>query len=126
MAELEAKLSQAQDQKAELEARCAQLEQAIQVSPIQPVPAASGQELEAYRRAQLVEREARQRTELMYYQANGVLNRATSRVEAASAQLTAMADQVSEQLTQLQIAVSSGKQALQDAASIMEAIRPNQ
>ena len=62
----------------------------------------------------------------MYYQANGVLNRATSRVEAASAQLTAMADQVSEQLTQLQIAVSSGKQALQDAASIMEAIRPNQ
>lgn len=35
-----------------------------------------------------------------------------------------MADQVVSQLTQLQAAVSSGKQALQEASSIMGTIRP--
>ena len=34
-------------------------------------------------------------------------------------------DQVMAQLTQLQMAVSSSKQALQDAASIMNTIKPN-
>ncbi len=82
-------------------------------------------DLEAYRRADKVERMARERSELIYHQANGVLTEATARVESAAQSLTRQADDAMAQLTQLQIAVSAGKQALQDAASIMSAIRPN-
>jgi len=46
-------------------------------------------------------------------------------VDGISADITEMADQVMSQLTQLQMSVSKSKQALQDAASIMNTIRPN-
>ena len=85
----------------------------------------AAEELEAYRRAERIEREAKERAELVYYQANGVLTEASAKVDAISADITDMADQVMQQLTQLQIAVSSSKQALQDASSIMGTIRPN-
>ena len=61
----------------------------------------------------------------MYFQANNVLTEASARVDGISSDITEMADKVMTQLTQLQVAVSSSKQALQDASSIMGAIRPN-
>ena len=61
----------------------------------------------------------------MYFQANSVLTEATAKVDGISADITEMADQVMTQLTQLQVAISSSKQALQDASSIMGTIRPN-
>ena len=85
----------------------------------------AAEELEAYRRAERIEREAKERAELVYYQANSVLTEASAKVDSISTDITDMADQVMLQLTQLQIAVSSSKQALQDAASIMGTIRPN-
>ena len=54
-----------------------------------------------------------------------MLTEATARVDSISSDITEMADKVMTQLTQLQVAVSSSKQALQDASSIMGAIRPN-
>lgn len=115
----------------EAQARCAELEQCLsEAQPVQPESAppvelpVSG-ELEAYRRAERIEREARDRAELVYFQANGVLSEATAKVDGIAAEITDMADHVMGQLTQLQVAVSSSKQALQDAASIMAAIRPN-
>ena len=90
-----------------------------------PAPAGTSAELEAYRRAERTEREARERAELVYYQANGVLTEATAKVDGIASDITEMADKVMEQLTQLQMAVSSSKQALQDAASIMNIIKPN-
>ena len=71
-------------------------------------------------------RAAREQAELIYHQANGVVAEATGKVEHISADVTALADRVAGQLTQLQMAVSSSKQVLQDAASLMRAIRPNQ
>ena len=117
-----------EQQLAAAQSRCAELEQAA-VQPAQPetglTPTASD-ELEAYRRAERIEREAKERSELVYYQANSVLTQTTAKVDSISADITQMADQVMRQLTQLQAAVSSGKQALQDASSIMGTIRPNQ
>ena len=54
-----------------------------------------------------------------------MLTEASAKVDGISADITQMADEVMSQLTQLQVAVSSSKQALQDASSIMGAIRPN-
>ena len=85
----------------------------------------AAEELEAYRRAERIEREAKERSELVYFQANGVLTEAAAKVDDVSAEITDMADQVMRQLTQLQMAVASSKQALQEAASIMNTIKPN-
>ncbi len=122
-AELTRQLQESEARNTRLEARCAELEQLPPVqSPEIPAPSA---ELEAYRRAERTEREARERAELVYYQANGVLTDASAKVDGIASEITDMADQVMGQLTQLQMAVSSSKQALQDAASIMNTIRPN-
>ncbi|MBP3684404.1 MAG: hypothetical protein J6J12_05520 [Oscillospiraceae bacterium] len=112
-------------------ARCAELEKQLSEQPAAPVveepvlSASAAEELEAYRRAERIEREAKERAELVYFQANGVLTEAAAKVDGISAQITDMADQVMTQLTQLQMAVSSSKQALQDASSIMNTIKPN-
>ena len=63
--------------------------------------------------------------ELIYYQANSVLTEATSRVDTVSREVMETADQIMAQLTKLQMMVSSGKQVLQEAASLMNIIRPN-
>lgn len=114
------------------QARCEELEQAAAQTPVEEAqpqePALSpkaSEELEAYRRAERIEREARERAELVYFQANSVLTEATAKVDGISSDITEMADKVMTQLTQLQVAVSSSKQALQDASSIMGTIRPN-
>lgn len=114
------------------QARCEELEQAAAQTPAEEAqpqePALSpraSEELEAYRRAERIEREARERAELVYFQANSVLTEATAKVDGISSDITEMADKVMTQLTQLQVAVSSSKQALQDASSIMGTIRPN-
>ena len=109
-----------------LEIRCKELEaQGEAAVPAETISALASEELEAYRRAERIEREARERSELVYFQANSVLTEAAAKVDTITTDVTDMADQVMRQLTQLQMAVSSSKQALQDAASIMGTIRPN-
>ena len=113
---------------AQLEAAEERLARQEEAAPEEPQPVATpdvSEELAAYRRAERIEREARERAELVYFQANGVLTEATAKVDSVAADITDMADHVMGQLTQLQMAVSASKQALQDAASIMNAIRPN-
>ena len=133
LAELTAQLEAEKNRCAELtgkleamEIRCQELEaQSETTTPAETISVLASEELEAYRRAERIEREARERSELVYFQANGVLTEASAKVDAISTDITDMADQVMSQLTQLQVAVSSSKQALQDAASIMGTIRPN-
>ena len=125
-AELTRQLEQSQSRCAELEQQLEQSHCAVPEQVQEPAlsPSAS-EELEAYRHAERIEREAKERAELVYFQANSVLTEASARVDGISSDITEMADKVMTQLTQLQVAVSSSKQALQDASSIMGAIRPN-
>ena len=109
-----------------LQLRCQELEtQTETVTPAETISVLASEELEAYRRAERIEREAKERSELVYYQANSVLTEAAAKVDTIASDVTDIADQVMRQLTQLQMAVSSSKQALQDASSIMNTIRPN-
>ena len=109
-----------------LQTRCQELESREETAaPAGNMSVLATEELEAYRRAERIEREARERSDLVYFQANGVLTEAAAKVDTIAADITDMADQVMRQLTQLQMAVSSSKQALQDASSIMGSIRPN-
>ena len=124
---LNARIAQLEEELAQALARCEELEN--RPAQQEPAPQAAAptvsEELEAYRRAERIEREARERAELVYFQANGVLTEAAAKVDGISGDITDMADQVMTQLTQLQMAVSKSKQALQDASSIMNTIRPN-
>lgn len=81
-------------------------------------------ELEAYRRAERVERQAKERSDAMYQRANSVLADATAKVDDTASQVAVIADQVTAQLQALQSAVSGSKAALKDAVTTLYAIRP--
>ena len=46
-------------------------------------------------------------------------------MDAASAEITQLADQILAQLTKMQMLVSSSKQVLQETSSMLNIIRPN-
>ena len=107
---------------AELEAVTAQRDEALaQQAQIQN---RSNEELEAYRRAERMERQAQERTQAMYQKANAIVADATVKVDEASMTISGIADQVAAQLAVLQEAVSGSKQALKDATASLYAIRP--
>lgn len=100
------------------QAKCAALEAQLAERP-HAAPAQTGDELEAYRRAEKAERLARERAAQIYAQANAVLADATLKVEAASDGMNAVAEQLARQLQKSQ-------QELRDAVSAMYAIRPEE
>ena len=80
--------------------------------------------VDLYRKSQQTERFAREQSELVYHQANGVLSQAQLQVNAASKELTAATEEAMGKITALQMAIAQSRQALEDAASLMQAIRP--
>ena len=103
------------------EATIAQLTKQLETAPAAGNAEA---ELEAYRRAERAERAAQDRADQITRQVNAALADATSRVDEAAAMVGRMADLVSGQLSEFQSAVTGSKQALQDAAATLYAIRP--
>lgn len=106
-----------QEQLAEAQARCAELEAQLAATPT--APAKTSDELEAYRRAERTERMAQERAAQIYAQANAVLADATLKVEAVSDGMNAVAQQIADQL-------QTSRQQLQEAVSAMYAIRPEE
>lgn len=118
--EMKAKLEAAEARIAELEATLAQQDRAV----LSDGASCTEQELEAYRRAERVERVAKERAEQIYAQANGVLAEATLKAESASAHIGAIADQVSNQLKEYQDSVLETKATFQEAVATLYAIKP--
>ena len=81
-------------------------------------------ELEAYRRAERVERTANERVRQLFDQANGALADATAKADDTACTITQMADQVCAQLVQLQSALTRGANTIRDSAAAMYAIAP--
>lgn len=118
--EMKAKLEAAEARIAELEETLAQQDRAV----LSDGASCTEQELEAYRRAERVERVAKERAEQIYAQANGVLAEATLKAESASAHIGAIADQVSNQLKEYQDSVMETKATFQEAVATLYAIKP--
>lgn len=112
----------------QLKAELANAREEIETLKTQQAEAAAvkvaAMELEAYRRAEQAERNAKAKAEQIYQQAVGTLAQATSQVDTAANQFRQVAEQVNDQLAQLQLAVDSSKNALLDAATTMYTIRP--
>lgn len=121
--ELQAQLEQAKADQAALQLELTQAQAQLEALAQQPQ---SDSELEAYRRAERVERIANERVTQLYHQANGALADATAKVDDTACQLNQLADSISAQLAQLQALLASGKNAMQDAAASMFGIRPIQ
>ena len=115
-----------------MEARCSGMEKELEEAQRKAEEAQSttqcgvAQELEAYRRAERMERQARERSEQIYRQTNSVLADATVQLEDATGGIFQLADQVMGQLEQLRSAVDRSKQALKNASDTIYAIRPQE
>lgn len=84
----------------------------------------AARELETFRRAERMERAARERSDLIYRQAVGALAEATTMVDGSAVEFGKISERVLADLTQLRDAVQSSHAALQAATSTMYAIRP--
>ena len=123
LAEQSARIRELFDSCNEKDAEIASLRE--QLAAAQQKPAVSPEaELEAYRRAERVERRAKERAELVYHKVNGTLADATVKVDDAANLISDLTEQAIQQLTALQNAVTDSKAALKDAASSMYALRP--
>ena len=119
---LETLLAEADELKARIQALEAENQQ---LRALKPAAASSTEaELEAYRRAERVERKAQERAELVYHRVNGTLADATCKVEDAAAMISGLTERVTAQLGELQNAVLGSRSALKDAADTMFALRP--
>ena len=123
--ELSQRCTDLEDSCKELEAHCKELEQKLNQSGSPAADSSlAGRELEAYRRAERAERDAKERADVIYHRTNGILADASTRVDSAATQVGAMADNVLAQLLQLQACITDSKKALQEASSIMYSLRP--
>ena len=119
--ELEEKLAAADEAKAHADEKL----QAV-VTQQKSFQARANEELEAYRRAERIERQAKERAEQLYQQSNGALAEASIRVEEAASQIGQLSDMVMAQIAQLQNAVCGTKQAMKEASQILYTIHPQE
>ncbi len=119
VAALKAEKEQLAAEKAELEEQLHALRQENETHK-----ARIADELEAYRRAERMERLANERAEQLCQQVNGVLADTTVKVENASNLVSDLSDRVMGQLMELQTAVTGTKQILRDATATLYTIRP--
>ena len=118
VAELEEALAAARQ---ELETVTAQRDEAIahQVEVVRHNEA----ELEAYRRAERMERQSKERIEFLYQRATGVIADTAAKVDDTANHIAGIADQVVAQLSVLQSAVADSKQTLSGASAALCSIR---
>ena len=101
-------------------ARCAELEAQLANAPAAP----TGQELEAYRRAEETERLARERAQQIYTQANAILADTTAKAEAASARIAELAQLASAQMQAYQDAIAGSQELFREAVDALGAVKP--
>lgn len=122
VSQLEKELSAAQAENAALRQRVAQLEQ--QAGQTGAAPTES--ELEAYRRAERVERAARERASQLSRQAAQTLDQAGSQVEDAAGQIAQLSTQLTEQLERLQGAMDAGRRTVREAVGAVQSLAEGQ
>lgn len=123
VSELEKQLAAALAENDTLKHRIAVLEHSLQeanAAPAAAAPAAS--ELEAYRRAERVERLAKERARQIGRDASTALTDVSGKVEQAADALSTVTEQLAQQLQALQDAVSGGQQAFRNAAAAVESM----
>ncbi len=120
VSQLEKDLSAAQAENDALKQRIAELEKQLAGRPEAPAPNQS--ELEAYRRAERVERTAKERAQQMAQQTAGVLDLAASQVEEMSGQIAGVSAQLTEALARLQDTMGTTRRTVREAVGTVQAM----
>ena len=129
VSDLEKQLSAAQAENEVLKHRIAALERSLEEAnaalsqpntSVAPAATPSESELEAYRRAERVERVAKERARQVGQQAAAALSRIQGQMEQVSDAISETAGEMALQLTQLQEAVANSRQALESASGMAE------
>ena len=124
LAKAEADAREAQVQLLEQKAENSRLQGLLDTALTRQSENRNNMELDTYRRAERVEREARNRANAVYGQANAALSDDTTKVDETASQIADLAESTMQQLKQLQLAISGSKQILRDTATSLYSIRP--
>ena len=124
LAEVEAAARAAEQQVLEQQMENDRLQGLLDAALARQVENRAHPELDTYRRAERVEREARSRANAVYGQASNALTTATAKVDETAGQIADLAEAAMQQIKQLQLAISGSKQILRDTATSLYSIRP--
>ena len=105
----------------ELEALETQLTEPA-ATPIRDETNWKDEELAAYRRAETVERQARNRAAQMYHRVNGLIADLAARMDGSKAEMTAAAEALGQALDQLQLALDGGQSILTEGTATLRAL----
>ena len=116
-------LNEQAEQLAALREELEEAKEAADKSPIEK-SASHWDELRAYRRAETVERQARDRVNDLYTSANTALRGAGATLADTNAAFDALAEKFRADLVELMNAIDTGKTALSAAADTLDGLRP--
>ena len=114
-----------QAENARLKAQVEELETQLTepaATPIRDETNWKDEELAAYRRAETVERQARNRAGPMYDRVNGRFADLAARMDGSKAEMTAAAEALGQALDQLQLALDGGQSILTEGTATLRAL----
>ena len=114
-----------QAENARLKAQVEELETQLTepaATPIRDETTWKDEELAAYRRAETVERQARNRAAQMYHRVNGLIADLAARMDGSKAEMTAAAEALGQALDQLQLALDGGQSILTEGTATLRAL----
>ena len=114
-----------QAENARLKAQVEELETQLTepaATPIRDETNWKDEELAAYRRAETVERQARNRAAQMYHRVNGLIADLAARMDGSQAEMTAAAEALGQALDQLQLALDGGQSILTEGTATLRAL----
>lgn len=120
-AEAEALRQRITELEAQLQEANETLEAATAPLPEPEKPDWNAQELAAYRRAEEVERQSRERARLLHRELTGLVADASVQMDNATGALDDAMAQITEDLTRLQAAMTAGKKVLNDTGCSLRA-----
>ena len=114
-----------QAENARLKAQVEELETQLTepaATPIRDETNWKDEELAAYRRAETVERQARNRAAQMYHRVDGRSADLAARMDGSKAEMTAAAEALGQALDQLQLALDGGQSILTEGTATLRAL----
>ena len=115
-----------QEKLSAMEQELAQLKQALADAEQKAASRVAAEELEAYRRAERMERAAQERTQQIYRQVTGTLAETAAQVDEAADQFKRLSQAFSGHMAEMQDMVDRSRNALMSASATMYSIRPTE
>lgn len=125
-AALQEKNAELQEQLCAKQDEVAQMKQSVADAEQKAANRIAAEELEAYRRAERVERAAQERTQQIYRQVTGALAETAAQVDEAADQFKRISQAFSGHMAEMQDMVDRSRNALMSASATMYSIRPTE